>query len=175
MIGGRNFCAVGSRDGVAVDTAVARQHGSAKVELRCSGQRILMALAAACFNVTRGQYRLFPGSFAVMRFDDGGGRSLASMADDTTKSIDRVRNGGMLTEGLPIHIAKTRFIQPQVTGRAAIDDTEFRKPYLMQARLEATTQADSISAIVDQSEVMTLVATPLGEMVLGRGNGKRQQ
>src|SRR5690348_9697486 len=98
-----------------------------------------MALAAARFNITGGQDWLFPGSFAMVRFFDGGGSSLAPMANDTTKSIDRVRNGRMLTEGLLIHIAKTRFIQPQVTGRTAIDDTEFRKPDLMQARLEATT------------------------------------
>ena len=77
MIRGPTLRAVGPRDGVAVDAAVARQHGSAQVELRRSGQRILVALAAAGLNVARGQNRLFAGPLAVVRLGNRGGLSLA--------------------------------------------------------------------------------------------------
>ena len=175
MIGGNDLCAVRARDGVAVDAAIARQHDSALVELRCSGQRVLVALAATRLNVTGGQNRLFAGSFAVMRLGDGRGRSLAAMADDASESVERVRNCGVFAEGLLIHIAKTGFIQSKMAGRAAVDHTQFRKPDLMDARLKASAQADRIPAIVNQCKIVALIAMPLGGMVFGRSDGKRQQ
>ena len=169
------FVPSGQRNGVAMDAAVARQHRPAQVELRRSGQRILVALAAAGLNVARGQNRLFAGSFAVVRLGNGGGCSLTAMADHASKSVKRVRNCRVLAEWLLLHVAKTGLLQSQMTGRAAIDDAQFRQPYLMDARLKAAAQADRISAIVNQSKVVALIAMPLGEVILGRGNGKRQQ
>src|SRR5450631_1849812 len=45
----------------------------------------------------------------------------------------------------------------------------------MDSRLKAPAQADGISAIVNECEIVALIAVPLGEVVLGRGNGKREQ
>jgi hypothetical protein len=98
MIRGLHLAAVGSRDGVAMDTAVAREHGSAQIELRRSGQRILVALAAAGLNVARGQDRLFAGALAVVRFDNRGGLSLAAVTDDASESVERVGDDGVLAE-----------------------------------------------------------------------------
>ena len=175
MIRGHDLASVGQRDSVAVDAAVARQHGSAQVELRCSGQRILVALAAAGLNVTRGQDRFLAGAFAVVRFGNRGGRALPAMADDATESVQCVRNCRVFAEGLLTHVAKTGLIQSQVAGGAAVNDAQIRQPYLMNARLESAAQADSISAIADQSEVATLIAMPLAEVLLCRRDRKRQQ
>ena len=90
----------GQLDGVAVDAAVARQHGSAQVELRCSGQRILVALAAAGLNVARRQDRFFAGSFAVVRLCNRGGSALPAMADDASESVQRMRNYRVFAERL---------------------------------------------------------------------------
>ena len=107
-----------------MDTAVARQHRSAQVELRCPGQCVLVALATAGLNVTRRQNRLFTGSFAVMCLGDCCGGSLAAMADNASKSIQRVRNHRVFAERLLLHIGKTGFVQSQVAGRAAVDDAQ---------------------------------------------------
>ena len=141
MIRGRHLCAVGPRDGVAVNAAVTRQQRSAQIELRCSGQCVLVALAAAGLNVTRGQDRFLAGTFAVVCLGDRGGCTLSAMADHASESVERVRNYRVLAEGLLIYVGKTGLVQTQVAGGAAVDDAEFRQPDLMNARLEAAAQA----------------------------------
>ena len=81
----------------------------------------------------------------MVRLRNCGGLSLAAVTDHATESIQRVRNYRMLPEWLLAHIRKTRFIQPQVASGAAVNDTEFRQPDLMDPRLEPAAQADGIS------------------------------
>ena len=110
-----------------------------------------------------------------MCFGDIRGGSLTAMTDNASKSIDRVRDRRVFAEGLLIYIAKTCFVQPKVTCRAAIDDTQFRKPDLMNARLETATKAYCISSIVDQRQVVALIAMPRREVIFGWSNCESQQ
>ena len=82
---------------------------------------------------------------------------------------------GCLRKGCCVHVGKAGLLQAQVAGGAAIDNAQFRQPDLMNARLEAAAQADRIAAIVDQREIVALIAVPLAEVVLCRRNGQRQQ
>jgi hypothetical protein len=122
MIRGHHFGTVWQRNGMAVDTTVSRQDPSAQVELRCAGQCILVALAAAGLNVSRGQNRFLAGTFAVVRFGNRSGRALPAMADDATESIDRVWNYRVFSEWLLIYVGKTGLVQSQVARSAAVDD-----------------------------------------------------
>ena len=107
---------------MAVDAAVARQHGSAKVELRRSGQCILVALAAAGLNIACRKDRLFAGPFAVVCLGNRRGWALTAMTDNAAKSVQRVRNDRVFPEGLLFHVAKTCLIQSQMARGAAVDD-----------------------------------------------------
>ena len=122
MIRGDHPASIRPHDGVAVHASVTRKHRSAEVELRCSGQRILVTLAAAGFNEARGQKRFFSGSFAVMRLGNCSGCALAAMTDDATESIQRVGNDGVLPERLLRHIGKTGLVQPKMAGSATVGD-----------------------------------------------------
>jgi hypothetical protein len=62
-----------------------------------------------------------------------------------------------------------------VARGAAVDDVKIRQPNLMDARLESPAQAHGISAIMDERQVVPLIAVPLAEMFFGRCNRKSQQ
>lgn len=87
MVSGHHFGAVGERNSVAVDASVAPQHASAKVELRCSRQLILVALAAAGLDITRRKDWLLAGSLAGVRLGNRGRRTLPAVANHATKSV----------------------------------------------------------------------------------------
>jgi uncharacterized membrane protein len=100
--------------------------------------------------------------------------TLSAMADDASKPVERVWNRGVLPEGLLIHVAETGLVQSKVARCAAVNDSQFRKPDLMNARLEATSKAQGIAAITNHSEIMALVTVPLTEMFLRRCNCQRE-
>jgi hypothetical protein len=80
----------------------------------------------------------------------------------------------MFAERLLRHVAKTGLIQSQVARSAAVDNTQVRQPDLMDPRQESTAQAHGISAIVDERQVVPLIAMPLAEVFLGWRNRKCQ-
>ena len=158
-----------------MNTTIAREHRSAQIELRRSGQRILVALAAAGLDVAHGQYRLFAGAFAVVRLGNRGGRSLAPVTNHASESIDRVRDYGVLAKRLLRNVGETGFLQTQMAGVAAIHDAQLRQPDLVNARLHAAAQTYRIAAIADQRDVFALITMPLTEVILCRRDGQCQQ
>ena len=87
MVRGHHSVAVGERNRVTVDATVAPQHASTKVELGCSRQLILVALAAAGLDIACRQDWLFAGPFAGVRLGNRGGRTLPAVANHATKSV----------------------------------------------------------------------------------------
>ena len=81
---------------------------------------------------------------------------------------------GVLAERLLSDVGKTSFLQAQVAGGAAVHNTQFRQPNLMNSWLEAPAQADCITAIADESQVFALIAVPLAEVLFCRRDSQRQ-
>ena len=87
MVSGHYFGAVGERNSVTADATVTPQHASAKVELRCSRQLILVALTAAGLDIACRQDWLLAGSLAGVRLGDRGSRTLPTVANHATESV----------------------------------------------------------------------------------------
>ena len=81
----------------------------------------------------------------------------------------------MFAEWLLMHVGKTSFIQSEVARSTTVDDAQIGQPYLVNARLESTLQAQGIAAIVDQLQVLPLISMPLAEVLLGRRDRKSNQ
>ena len=109
IVGGGDGGSTGEVDGVTADAAVAGEGFTAAVELPCSDEGVLVALAAAGLDVARGEDRVFAGAVAVVGLDDGGGGTLAAMAGDAAVVFERVGDGGMFAEGLVGDVSKGSF------------------------------------------------------------------
>src|SRR5579859_6074669 len=160
---------------MAMDATIASQQASSKVKLGRSCQGILVALTATGLNVARWKNRRFAIAFAMMCLCDSGSRSLSSMTDHATESIHGVRNSGMLSKGLLMHVCKASFVERYMTGRAAIHNAKLRQPSLMNAWLKAAPETRRIGAIANQCQIAPLIAVPLAEVLLGWSDGKRKQ
>src|SRR5215469_195118 len=124
-----------------------------------------MTLAAGRCDVLGRQNRLLPRQRAVVRFLERGGCALAAMAHHASELVDRVRNDGMFAKGLSADIRQAGFLLRNVTGRAAIDDTEFRQPHLLKIALEVPPQSSRIAAAADHPQVALLIMPPLAKIV----------
>src|SRR5271165_3110399 len=137
MIARSHRRAVGQFDRMTVDTAVVRQDPSALIELGRSWERVLVALSAAGFDVSRWQNRHFASACAVVCLGDRGGGPLATMTNYAAKCSQRMRNYRMTAERLRRHICEACFSQSFMACCAAIDDTKVRQPHLLNTWLEA--------------------------------------
>ena len=111
-----------------------------------------MALPAGRLDIACRQDRLLPRQRAAVRFLDGSRRSLPTVTHHATELVERVRNDRMLAKRLGADIGKTRFFQSNVTGGAAIDDSELRKPDLLDSVVivEVALQCDRVSPARNQ-------------------------
>ena len=55
-----------------------------------------------------------------------------------------MRNSRVFAEGRLMYVTKTSFIQSEVARRQRVDDAQIGQPYLVNARLKSTLQADGI-------------------------------
>lgn len=136
-----------------------------------------MALPAGGLNIPRRQDRLLPRRRAAMRLLDGGRGALPTVTHHAAELVKRVRDYRMLAKRLCADVGKTGFFQSGVAGGAAIDDSEGRKPDLLNpvVLVEVALQCDRISATPNQRQIPVLVMTPFTEVILGRRNGQRNQ
>ena len=79
----------------------------------------------------------------------------------------------MPAERLGADVAKTGFFQSDMACSAAIDDSELRKPDLLDSVVEVALQCDCVSARPNQRQVLFLVVTPFAEVVFRRRDGQR--
>src|SRR5579872_3048215 len=97
------------------------------------------------------------------------------MAHDAAELFDVVRNHGVSAERLLSHVGQAGFIQSDVASLAAVHDTEFGMPDLLNSALEVPPQGDSFAAAANHAEVRLLIMAPFAEMMFRRGDGERQQ
>ena len=109
--------------------------------VRSSGQRTAMALPAGRLDVFGRKNRLLPGERAVVRFGYGSRSALPAMAHGAAELIELVRNHRMSAEGLGSNIGKAGFLQSDVATGAAVDDSKFRQPDLLNPCLEVPSAA----------------------------------
>jgi hypothetical protein len=100
---------------------------------------------------------------------------LSAVTHGAAELIGCVRDYRMLPERLRADIGKTGFFQPDVAGRAAIDDSELWKPDLLDPRVKMTLQGDRVSARSNQCQILILVMTPFTKVILRRRDGQRNQ
>jgi hypothetical protein len=95
------------------------------------------------------------------------------MTHHATELVQRMRDYWMRPKWLGADIGKTGFFQSDVTGGAAIDDSELRKPYLLQPTVEVAPQRHRVSSRPHQRQIPLLVVAPFTEVILRRRNGQR--
>src|SRR2546425_665583 len=119
-----------------------------------------MALPTGRLDIPGRQKRLLPGQRAAMGFLDGGRSTLPTVTHYTAELIRRVRDHGMPPERLRADVGETGFLQSGVAGGAAIDDSEFRKPDLLDSIVEVSLQCDGVSPAANQRQIPVLIVTP---------------
>src|ERR1700686_336427 len=134
-----------------------------------------MAFAAGRLDVFRGQNRLLPCQRAVVRLGNRSGRALSAMANRASELIELVRNRRMRAEGLIRNIRETGFFQPDVATGAAVYDSEFGQPDLLDPAVKVALQRIRIAAVADHPEIAVLIVPPLAEEILRRSNRQRTQ
>ena len=134
-----------------------------------------MALPARRLNKARRQSRLLPRKRAAVSFFHGSRSALPAVTHHAAKLVGRVRDHRMAAEWLCADIGETRFFQSHMARGAAIDDSDLRKPYLLDAVVEVTLQRDRVSARPNQRKVLFLIVTPFTEVILRRCDGQRNQ
>jgi len=97
-----------------------------------------MALPAGRLDIPRRQNWLFPSQRTAVGFFDRGRSALPTVTHHAAKLVRRVRDCRMLAERLCADIGKTGFFQSDVAGGAAIDDSEPRKPDLLDPVVEVS-------------------------------------
>src|SRR5208282_3095374 len=161
---------------MAMHTAITAQQIASHVQLRCTGQRIAMALPAGRLYVPCRQDRLLPGLRAAVGLLDGGRRALPAVTHHAAELVKRVRDYRMPAERLrKVGIGQARFFQSGVAGGAAIYDSELRNPDLLDSVVEVALQSYRFSPAPNQRQVLFLVVTPFTEVIFGRRNGQRNQ
>ncbi len=110
-----------------------------------------------------------------MRFLDGGCCALSTVTHDATKLVRSVRDYRVGTKRLGADIGETGFFQSDVASGAAIDDSELRKPDLLDSVVEVAPQCDCVSSGPDQRQVLFLIVAPFTEVILSRCDGQRNQ
>ncbi len=134
-----------------------------------------MALSARGLDVASGKQRLFPGQRAAVGFFDGSRNSLAAVAHHAAELVDVMGNNGMFAEWLHADVGQTGFFQSDVASGAAVHDTEFRMPYLLDAPLKMALQGDGFTSAANHAQVGFLIMPPFTEVMLSRRDGERQQ
>ena len=134
-----------------------------------------MALPAGRLDIPRRQNWLLPGQRAAVSFLDGGRSALPAVTHHAAELVRGVRDYRMPAERLRADIGKAGFFQSDVAGRAAIDDSELRKPDLLDPVVEVALQCDRVSPRPNQRQILLLVMAPFAEVILGRCNGQRNQ
>src|SRR5260370_10701616 len=134
-----------------------------------------MTLPAGRLDIACRQDRLLPGQRAAVGFFDGGRRPLSTVTHHAAELVKRVRDYRMHTERLGADIGETGFFQSGMAGGTAIDDSELRKPYLLDAVVEMALQRYRLSPAPNQREIFVLVMAPFTEVILGRRDGERDQ
>src|SRR5208282_911454 len=134
-----------------------------------------MALSAGRLDVACRQDRLLPGQRAEMGFLARGRWTLPAVAHHAAELVKRVRDYRMLAERLCADVGQTRFLQSGVASGAAIDDSELRKPDLLDSVVEVALQCYRLSTAPNQRQILFLVVAPFTEVIFRRGNGQRDQ
>jgi hypothetical protein len=78
----------------------------------------------------------------------------------------------MTAKRLGAYVGQAGLFQAGVARGTAIDHTQLRKPYLLDAALKVPLQGDGIAPAADQREILVLVMPPFAEIILGRSNGQ---
>jgi hypothetical protein len=99
------------------------------------------------------------------------------MTHHATELVERMRDYRMLAKRLGADIGKTRFFQSNVAGGAAIDDSELRKPDLLDSVVivKVALQRYRVSPARNQRQVLFLIVAPFAEVVLSRSYGEKNQ
>ena|SRR6266581_5848337 len=134
-----------------------------------------MALAARRLHEARRQERLFPCQRAAVGFLDGSGSALSAMTHDAAELINVVRVHGMPAKRLQADVRQAGFFHSNVASGAAIDDPQFRKPDLLNSVVEMPLEGYGVSTFPNQREILLLIMSPFTEMILGGGDGERNQ
>ena len=134
-----------------------------------------MALSAGRLDVPRRQKRLLPGQRAAVGFLDGGGGALSTVTHYASELVGRVRDRRMRAKRLSVDIGKAGFFQSDVASGAAIDNSQLRKPDLLDSIVEVALQRDRIPARPNQRQILFLVVPPLAEVILSRCDGQGYQ
>ncbi len=134
-----------------------------------------MALPARRLDIARRQNWLLPGQRAAVRFFDGGRRALPAMTHHTAELVRGVRNHRVPAEWLGADIGQTGFFQSHMAGGAAIDDSQLRKPDLLDSVMKVALQRDRVSPVANQRQILLLIMAPFAEVVLSRRDGQRNQ
>src|SRR5271165_1706302 len=130
-----------------------------------------MALAAGGLHIARRQDWLLPRQRAAVSFFDGSCSALSAVTHHAAKLVGGVRDHRVLAEGLSADVGETGFFQSDVAGGAAIDDSELRKPDLLNPAVEVALQCDRVSARANQRQVLVLIVPPFAEVILRRCDG----
>ena len=134
-----------------------------------------MALSAGRFDVARRQERLLPGQGAVVGFLDRSGNSLPAVAHRTAELIEVVRNRRVFAKWLHGNISQAGFLQANVAGSAAVDNSEFGMPDLLNSALKMPLQGDGIAARANHVQIGVLIVPPFAEMMFGGRDREREQ
>jgi hypothetical protein len=127
-----------------------------------------MALSAGRLHVPCRQDRLLPGQGAAW----ASSTVVAGLAPgDTSRS-----HTGQACAGLPdacgtagADIGEAGFFQTGVASGAAVDDSQLRKPYLLDAIVivKVALERDRVSTAANQRQILLLIVAPFAEVVLG--------
>src|SRR5262249_45371429 len=114
------------------------EEGSTLIQLRCAFQRFVMALPTPRLDVAGRKNRLLPCQGAAVRLFHRGRGALSAMAYHAAELFHVVGNYGMSTVRLQAYISKTGFLQSHVAACAAIRNSKFRMPDLLNAGLKVS-------------------------------------
>ena len=95
-----------------------------------------MALPARRLDILCRKNWLFPRQRAAVRLLDGGRCALSTVTHDATKLVRGVRDYRVGTKRLGADIGETGFFQSDMASSAAIDNSELRKPDLLDSVVE---------------------------------------
>src|SRR5208337_3609958 len=136
-----------------------------------------MALPAGRLDIPRRQDRLLPRQRTAVGFLDRCRRPLPTVTHHAPELVKCVRNCRMPAEWLGADIGKTRLLQPNVAGGASIDDSDLRKPYLLDpvVLVKPALQCNRISPARNQRQILFLVVAPFTEVILSGSYREKNQ
>ena len=144
------------------------------VQLRRSGERSLMALAAGRFQVARRQDGLLPGFGAACASSTVVAAPCPRWHITQPNSVEACGIGGCGRNGCATSASDASF-KPDVAGGAAVDYFQFRQPDLLHSSLKPPGERNAVAAVADQFLIVALIAQPLAKMIFGGYNRQQQQ